>query len=174
MRIAEQTGVKNLVAKVDSRLVGNKINGSYEAKEQSKIQYLEKSKALIGNFKMFLYEQVSQSENKKADALSKIASTSFAHLTKQVLVEILKKKSIEEHEVLAVVEEEGYCWMTPLIEYLAEGTLPEDTKKARKTFEILNLSWEMILVTLRATQTLDMSCVFGGSVGGAGTTFVIL
>ncbi|GKC77597.1 reverse transcriptase domain-containing protein, partial [Tanacetum coccineum] len=78
LRIAEQMGVKSLVAKVDSRLV-------------------------------------SRSENKNADALSKIASTSFAHLTKQVLVETLKRKSIEEREILAVVEEEGYCWMTPMI-----------------------------------------------------------
>ncbi|GKB40693.1 hypothetical protein Tco_0885635, partial [Tanacetum coccineum] len=51
--------------------------------------------------------QVPRSENKKADALSKIASTSFAHLTKQVLVEALKEKSINEAEVLTVVEEEG-------------------------------------------------------------------
>ncbi|GJX94410.1 reverse transcriptase domain-containing protein [Tanacetum coccineum] len=93
LRIAEQMGVKNLIAKVDSRLV-------------------------------------PLSENKKADALSKIASTSFAHLTKQVLVETLKIKSIEEREILAVVEEEGYCWMTPLVEYLTEGTLPAETKKA--------------------------------------------
>ncbi|GJS44523.1 hypothetical protein Tco_0569566 [Tanacetum coccineum] len=40
-------------------------------------------------------------------------------------------KSIEEREVLAVVEKEGYCWMTPLIEYLSKGTLPAETKKAR-------------------------------------------
>ncbi|GJT02620.1 hypothetical protein Tco_0823789 [Tanacetum coccineum] len=49
--------------------------------------------------------QVPQSENKKADALSKIASTSFVHLSKQVLVEELKEKSIDEKEVLAIVEE---------------------------------------------------------------------
>ncbi|GKC63453.1 reverse transcriptase domain-containing protein [Tanacetum coccineum] len=30
-----------------------------------------------------------------------------------------------EREVLAIVEEEVYRWMTPLIEYLAEGTLPK-------------------------------------------------
>ncbi|GJV94622.1 reverse transcriptase domain-containing protein [Tanacetum coccineum] len=46
-------------------------------------------------------------KNKKADALSKIASTSFAHLNKQVLVEELKKKSISATKVLAVVQEEG-------------------------------------------------------------------
>ncbi|GJZ15592.1 reverse transcriptase domain-containing protein [Tanacetum coccineum] len=51
LRIAEQMGVKNLVAKVDSRIVANQINGSYEAKEQSMIQYLEKTKALIDNLK---------------------------------------------------------------------------------------------------------------------------
>ncbi|GJY01717.1 reverse transcriptase domain-containing protein [Tanacetum coccineum] len=131
LRIAEQIGVKNLAAKVDSRLVVNQINGLYEAKEQSMTQYLEKTKTLINSFEIFSIEQVPRSENKKADALSKIASTSFAHLTKQVLVETLKRKSIEEREILAVVEEEGHCWMTPLVEYLAEGTLPAEMKKAR-------------------------------------------
>ncbi|GJZ93818.1 reverse transcriptase domain-containing protein [Tanacetum coccineum] len=129
--IAEQMEVKNLVAKVDSRLVANQINGPYKAKEQSMIQYLEKAKALTDNFKMFSIEQVLRSENKKADALSKISSTSFAHLTKYVLVEILKKKSIEEQEILVVVEEEGHCWMTSLIEYLAEGPFPEAQGKVR-------------------------------------------
>ncbi|GKC78511.1 reverse transcriptase domain-containing protein [Tanacetum coccineum] len=71
-------------------------------------------------------------KNKKADALSKIASTSFAHLSKQVLVEILKEKSIQEKEVTTVVEEDGPTWMTPIIEYLKEGTLPDDKKEARK------------------------------------------
>ncbi|GJR64151.1 reverse transcriptase domain-containing protein [Tanacetum coccineum] len=42
LRIAEQMGGKNLIAKVDSRLVANQINGLYEAKEQSMTQYLEK------------------------------------------------------------------------------------------------------------------------------------
>ncbi|GJZ85271.1 reverse transcriptase domain-containing protein [Tanacetum coccineum] len=76
-------------------------------------------------------EIVPRSENKKADALSKIASTSFAHLSKQVLVEELKEKSINEVEVLAVVEKEGNTWMTPIYEYLIEGTLPAEANKAR-------------------------------------------
>ncbi|GKB07869.1 reverse transcriptase domain-containing protein [Tanacetum coccineum] len=96
LRIAEQMGVKNLIGKVDSRLVASQINGSYKAKEQSMTQYLEKAKTLINNFKMFSIEQVPRSENKKANALSKIASTSFAHLTKQVLVETLKKVNRRE------------------------------------------------------------------------------
>ncbi|GKC08383.1 reverse transcriptase domain-containing protein [Tanacetum coccineum] len=91
LRIGEQMGVKNLITKVDSRLVANQINRLYEAKEQSMTRYLEKARTLIGGFEKFSIEQVPWSENKKADAVSKIASTSFAHLTKQVLVETLKR-----------------------------------------------------------------------------------
>ncbi|GJX47771.1 reverse transcriptase domain-containing protein [Tanacetum coccineum] len=104
LRIAEQKGVKNLQASVDSRLVANQE---------------------------FSIKQVPRSENKKADALSKIASTSFAHLSKQVLVEELKEKSINEKEVLAIVEEEGHTWMTPVCEYFTKEILPADKKKAR-------------------------------------------
>nr|GEV66209.1 hypothetical protein [Tanacetum cinerariifolium] len=57
LRIAEQMGVKNLVAKVDSRLMANQINGSYKAKEPRMIQYLEKAKSLTGNLR---YSQLSR------------------------------------------------------------------------------------------------------------------
>ncbi|GJV75364.1 reverse transcriptase domain-containing protein [Tanacetum coccineum] len=131
LRIAEQMGVKNLQANVDSRLVANQVNGSYIAKESGMVQYLDKVKTLAKSFKEFSIKQIPRSENKKADALSKIASTSFAHLNKQVLVEELKEKSINEREILDVVEEEGNTWMTPICEYLAKEILPEDKKKAR-------------------------------------------
>ncbi|GJR73268.1 reverse transcriptase domain-containing protein [Tanacetum coccineum] len=54
------------------------------------IKYLEKVKALTNTFRAFSIKQVPRSKNKKADALSKMASTSFVHLSKQVLVEELK------------------------------------------------------------------------------------
>ncbi|GJZ87902.1 reverse transcriptase domain-containing protein [Tanacetum coccineum] len=107
-------GIKNLQANVDSRLVANQVNGSYIAKESGMVQYLNKVKTLARSFKEFSIKQIPRSENKKADALSKIASTSFAHLNKQVLVEELKEKSINEEEILDIVEEEGNTRMTPL------------------------------------------------------------
>nr|GEW84092.1 reverse transcriptase domain-containing protein [Tanacetum cinerariifolium] len=58
LRIAEQMGVKNLIAKVDSRLVASQINGLYEAKEQSMTQYLEKARTLIEGFKKISIKQV--------------------------------------------------------------------------------------------------------------------
>ncbi|GKF24736.1 reverse transcriptase domain-containing protein [Tanacetum coccineum] len=112
--IAEQMGVKNLQANVDSRVVANQVNRTYVAKEADMIRYLEKVRTLTSSFKAFSIRQVPRSENKKDDALSKIASTSFVHLSKQVLVEELKEKSISEVEILAVVEEEEDTWMTPI------------------------------------------------------------
>ncbi|GJS83087.1 reverse transcriptase domain-containing protein [Tanacetum coccineum] len=131
LRIVEEMGVKNLQANVDSRLVANQVNKTYIAKEADMIRYMEKVRTLTNGFRMFSIKQVPRSENKKADALRKITSTSFAHLSKQVLIEELKEKSINELDVLALVEGEGDTWMTPIYKYLTEETLPAEVSKAR-------------------------------------------
>nr|GEV59086.1 reverse transcriptase domain-containing protein [Tanacetum cinerariifolium] len=128
--ITAQIGVHNVYVSVDYKLVENQVLGTYVAKEENMVKYLEKTKSLISDFTNFSISQVPRSKNKKADAQSKIASTSFAHLSKQVLVEVLKEKSIQEEEVVTV--EDGPTWMTPIMEYLKDGTLPDDKKKARK------------------------------------------
>nr|GEX29980.1 reverse transcriptase domain-containing protein [Tanacetum cinerariifolium] len=61
--------------------------------------------------------------------LRTLASTFKEFSIKQVLVKELKEKSIDEKKVLAVVEEEGRAWMTPIHEYLVEEILPEEKKK---------------------------------------------
>nr|GFB09568.1 reverse transcriptase domain-containing protein [Tanacetum cinerariifolium] len=132
LRISAQMGVHNLHVSVDSKLVANQVLGTYVIKEENMIKYLEKTKSLINGFANFSISQVPRSKNKKADALIKIASTNFAHLSKQVLVEILKEKSIQEKEMATVVEEEGPTWMTPIIEYLRDETLIENQKEASK------------------------------------------
>nr|GEY24832.1 reverse transcriptase domain-containing protein [Tanacetum cinerariifolium] len=87
--------------------------------------------------------QAPRSKNKKEDAMGKITSTSFAHLSKQVLVGVLKEKSIQEEEVATVVEEEGPTWMTPIMEYLKDGTLLSDRKVASK----LRIKARQVLIT---------------------------
>nr|GFB15273.1 reverse transcriptase domain-containing protein [Tanacetum cinerariifolium] len=105
--IATRMGARNLEENVDSHLVANHVLGKYLAKEDNMVQYLDKTKSLIQGFDKFTIKQVPRSENKKADALSKIASTSFVHFSKQVLVEILKNKSISEMEISTVIEEQN-------------------------------------------------------------------
>nr|GEV33259.1 reverse transcriptase domain-containing protein [Tanacetum cinerariifolium] len=132
LRIATQMGVKNIQVNVDSKLVANQVLGTYVAKEDNMIKYLEIVRGLVSGFTTFSISQVLQSKNKQADAVSKIASTSFAHLSKHVLVEVLENKSIKEKEVAAVIEEDGTTWMTQIADYLKEGILPGDNKEARK------------------------------------------
>ncbi|GKG16135.1 hypothetical protein Tco_0358458, partial [Tanacetum coccineum] len=86
-------------------------------------------------------------QEQKADALSKITSTSFAHLSKQVLVEVLQEKSIQENEVTTMVEEDGPTWMIPIMEYLKDGTLPGHRKEASK-LRIKARQYELIEGTL--------------------------
>ncbi|GJX75648.1 reverse transcriptase domain-containing protein [Tanacetum coccineum] len=83
LRIAAQMGVRNVHVSVDSKLVANQVLGTYVAKEENMVKYLEKAKSLISGFANFSISQVPRSKNKKTNALSKIASTSFAHLSKQ-------------------------------------------------------------------------------------------
>nr|GEU50557.1 reverse transcriptase domain-containing protein [Tanacetum cinerariifolium] len=131
LRIATQMEIQNLQANVDSKLVANQVNEIYIAKESSMIRNLEKVKNLANTFKGFSIKQIPRGENKKEDALRKITSTSFAHLSKQVLVEEHREKTIDEKEIPAVVKEEERTWMTPVYEYLTEGILLEEKKKAR-------------------------------------------
>ncbi|GJY41407.1 reverse transcriptase domain-containing protein [Tanacetum coccineum] len=132
LQIVAQMGVRNIQVSVDSKLVAYQVLGMYVAKEENTIKYLEKVKSLVSGFASFSISQIPRSKNKKADALSKIASTSFAHLSKQVLVEVLTEKLIQEKEVTIVVEEERSTWMTPIVEYLKDETLPGDRKEASK------------------------------------------
>nr|GEV60393.1 reverse transcriptase domain-containing protein [Tanacetum cinerariifolium] len=132
LRIATQMGVNNVQVNVDSKLVANRVLGTYVAKEDNMIKYLEIVKGLVSGFTTFSISQVPRSKNKKADALSKIASTSFPYLSKQVLVEVLETKSITGKEVTAVIKEEGPTWMTELVDYLKKGILPGDEKEPRK------------------------------------------
>ncbi|GJQ97638.1 hypothetical protein Tco_0008777 [Tanacetum coccineum] len=68
--------------------------------------------------KSYMIEHIQSNLNKKVDALSKLASMTFEHLTKEVLVEVLPKRSIEEKKILKVETKEGESWMTPIHEYL--------------------------------------------------------
>ncbi|XP_027158424.1 uncharacterized protein LOC113760048 [Coffea eugenioides] len=73
---------------------------------------------------------VPRSQNKRVDALSKLASSSFAHLNKEVLVEVVRRKSIDQVQVLAI--DSPASWITPLVDFLSSGVLPEDKIETRR------------------------------------------
>ncbi|GJZ70691.1 reverse transcriptase domain-containing protein [Tanacetum coccineum] len=92
----------------------------------------KKTKKALKGFDSYTIEHIRRNQNKKADTLSKLALMTFEHLTKEVLVEVLLKRSIEEKEILQVETKEGESWMTPIHEYLVSGLLPKDPKESSK------------------------------------------
>lgn len=115
----------------DSQVVVNQINGSYEAKEPQLQKYLARVRQLLAKFSVAVVSRIPRSQNKRADALSKLASSSFLHLNKKVLVEVLSQRSIDAPFV-GSIEEAGDTWMTPIFQYLESGSLPEDKLEVKK------------------------------------------
>ncbi|GKA12441.1 reverse transcriptase domain-containing protein [Tanacetum coccineum] len=115
----------------DSQLVDNQVNGLFEARQTIIKQYLEKAKELLANFPCHSIEHIKRDQNKKADALSKLASMTFSKLAKEVLVEVIQDKSITQREVADVTQEKEDSWMIPIREYLQWGKLPDDPQKEK-------------------------------------------
>ncbi|XP_071695193.1 uncharacterized protein [Rutidosis leptorrhynchoides] len=132
LRIAQQLGIKCLDAYGELQLVANQVNGLFESHDASMQSYLELVQKMIEEFDVFRLTQVPRGQNKKADVLSKLAALAFNHLRKNVWVEELTKKSIDEKSTVAPIEEESPNWMTPKLKFLVEGMLPIDEKEARK------------------------------------------
>nr|GEX10922.1 reverse transcriptase domain-containing protein [Tanacetum cinerariifolium] len=114
LRVAQEMEITKVAIFLDSQLVVNQIKGTYAAKQMSIKSYLQKVKTTLKGFEGYTVEHVRRNQNKKADALSKLASMTFEHLTKEVLVEVLAKRLIEENEVLKVEIEEKRSWMSPI------------------------------------------------------------
>nr|GFB60759.1 hypothetical protein [Tanacetum cinerariifolium] len=95
LRIATQIGKKNVQVNVDSKLVANQVLGTYVAKKDNMIKYLEIVQGLISKFTTFSISQV--------------------------LVEVIENKSIREKEAIAMIKEKGLTWMTQLVDYLKDG-----------------------------------------------------
>ncbi|GJY00243.1 reverse transcriptase domain-containing protein [Tanacetum coccineum] len=137
LRIAKEMEIKNLEIFADSQLMVNQVKGLFEATQPATKQYLERTNEVLKGFDTYVIEHIRRNQNKKADALGKLASMTFEHLTKEMLVEVLAKRSVSDKEVSKIEAEKGENGMTPIYEYLISGLLPEDPKEAIKAFRKL-------------------------------------
>ncbi|GJZ67731.1 reverse transcriptase domain-containing protein [Tanacetum coccineum] len=133
--------------------MANQIRGIFEASRPTIKKYLEKVKEVLKGFDTVTIEHVRRNQNKKADTLSKLALMTFKHLTKEVLVEVLANRSINDKEVSKVKAEKEENWMTPIYEYLLSGLLPEDSKEARK-ISIKALQYNLTTSSKKYTRDL--------------------
>ncbi|XP_050290234.1 uncharacterized protein LOC126728462 [Quercus robur] len=142
LRLGKALGAKNLLVQSDSKLVIGQINGEYEAKEERMQKYLKLTRILIQEFDTVDFVQIPRNQNIEADEVSKLASSESGMKSADVAIEIQKCPSIEEVAVLTT--QSTNTWMTPLISFLRDGHLPQNTDEARKVkkraarFTILN------------------------------------
>nr|XP_027120710.1 uncharacterized protein LOC113737727 [Coffea arabica] len=130
LQLARRLGAQRIHVRSDSQLVVCQVLGEYEAKDETMQRYLSKVHQLIAYFESFEVQRIPRSQNRRADALSRLASTSFSDLNKTVLVEVLSEPAYLE-EVACPVNT-GETWMSPFILFLGQGVLPEDRAEARK------------------------------------------
>ncbi|XP_071737903.1 uncharacterized protein [Rutidosis leptorrhynchoides] len=83
LNIARKMNIAKLRAFTDSQLVANQFNCSFEAHDPSMQKYLQLLKELAARFEHFELAQVPRSQNKKEDALRKLAALTFSHFQKQ-------------------------------------------------------------------------------------------
>ncbi|KAK0581052.1 hypothetical protein LWI29_009377 [Acer saccharum] len=78
--------------------------------------------------------RISRDHNSQADALAKLASTSDMKLPRTITVFRLSTPSIpEDHPINVLIPDPvGESWMTPIMDYLRHGTLPEDKITAQR------------------------------------------
>lgn len=73
LRLAKQIEGKAVVALTDSRLATNQIKGSFKTNNKMMEKYVKIVQQLIKPFKEFTIKQIPRSENRRANALSKLA-----------------------------------------------------------------------------------------------------
>ncbi|KAL0292280.1 UNVERIFIED_CONTAM: Ribonuclease HI [Sesamum radiatum] len=138
MSMAHKAGAKHLLAYSDSQLIVNQIDGTFEAKEESMIQYLRQIKELRTSFDQFQIIQIPREENVKADCLLKLASAledcRIRRITVQYLPEARSLLAIQPITTRADLR-------TPITKWIEEGRLPDDR-------------WEAARLKTRATRFL--------------------
>ncbi|KAL0421057.1 UNVERIFIED_CONTAM: hypothetical protein Slati_3128600 [Sesamum latifolium] len=130
MRMAQDAGAPHLLAYSDFQLIVKQVNGEYEAKEESMVQYLQQIEELKTKFKSFQLQQIPREENVKADSLSKLVSALEDCKTQRITVQHLPQPRIPlEVQPIAANNND---WRTPIIRWIDEGHLPGDKWEATK------------------------------------------
>lgn len=93
--------------------------------------YLEKVKTTFNDFEFYYVERIPRENNAMVDALARLATSKEAKELSIVPIEILHEPNIILSEEVELVQDKS-TWMTPIIDYLLNGTLPEDKNEARR------------------------------------------
>ena len=123
-------GVDSIQAFSNSQLVINQLNGATEAKDDAMDAYAWRVQEATKLLKHFTITHTPRSDNRRVNALSKLASSFNDRKPKNIQWETLTERSIDLHEVLWL--DRSSTWMDPIRTCPTDGTLPLDPKEADK------------------------------------------
>jgi hypothetical protein len=135
LSIAREMGAKNIKIRSDSQVIVSHVQGLAEAQGEKMIQYLNKVHTYQSNFDRTAVTKIYREENVQADALSKMGSetrpvikTSAYEVVVQTEPSITPKLDIMEVEERTTDPK----WATDVVQYLQNGSLPEDKLLSHK------------------------------------------
>ncbi|XP_017256033.2 uncharacterized protein LOC135147082 [Daucus carota subsp. sativus] len=135
---AKDMKVKNIDVYCDSLLIVNHVNGSYEAKDQKMLTYLDIVKNLQLSFDTFNIQQVPREHNTEADALAGLGAVlKNTGITSIPIIHIMQPANLRLQEQFALctdtmqTDDSTEDWRQVFIDYLQHGTLPNNSSDAR-------------------------------------------
>ncbi|XP_074378382.1 uncharacterized protein LOC141719919 [Apium graveolens] len=132
LKLALEMKVENLNVFSDSMIVVYQINGGYQAKGPRTELYLKCAQRIIARFNEVRLELIPRGQNEGADELAKLGSHRKSTLLETVPLDIQRQPSVPEHEVGSLSNELGPTWMTSILAYIKEGSLPDEKNEARR------------------------------------------
>ncbi|VFQ76806.1 unnamed protein product [Cuscuta campestris] len=141
---------------------------------EAKYEALAGGLGLAQALKISRIAQIPRAENADADLLSKLTQYAPEHVSKLARVEILDRASIEKLEVAAITAGSQFDrsnlvgaddhWMYDLMEYLMDGSMPEQDGRARKVklrtprFQVLDALSQRIILLGYYWPTIVQDC----------------
>ncbi|XP_072087116.1 uncharacterized protein [Arachis hypogaea] len=132
LALAKEVGAKVLKVSTDSQVVSSQINGDYQTRDPLLQQYLAKVNELKEGFEHVTIQHVPRERNARADLLSKLANTKPGHGNKSLIQKVVKSPSILTTTNAYLTLSSQGSWTYPILQYLLDGTLPEDPKEEKR------------------------------------------
>jgi len=105
------------------------------------IEYLWLVKQTMDRFLSVKVVQVARGQNRHADSLAALASSSTKGISRLIKVELITEPSISARVGVSLVATVEPCWIDLIISFLAEDRVPDDEKEAEKVCQIATQYW---------------------------------
>ncbi|KAF7128172.1 hypothetical protein RHSIM_Rhsim11G0031400 [Rhododendron simsii] len=132
LELASAVGASHVLAKSDSQLVVGQVLGEYTVKEEVMQKYVDKVKAQVVKLQSFSIIRIPREENNEADYLAKLATAKEDAIPRNTPIRYLELPSILSSVVQVQAISYSDSWTGPIVDYITNGTLPEDKVKARQ------------------------------------------